>query len=128
MKININNADKLTTAINAAEGAKVSARTISAVDIQTVTREIERNLSTRLLKKDWQGLVFRCDPHAQSFPGAYRGLPESTHFALERGASAWFVTSIGRSPTLGPTDRIIPVNIQEKAEQLIKFTIEKAFI
>lgn len=98
MKINVNNTAKL-----AAELADVqkreSARTIELGDITAEVARIEADLAKLLNKKDWVGVVVSIDLHAQAFPGAYKGAPESTHFTLERGASAWFVTSLSRRYT-----------------------------
>ena len=120
MKINIAATDKLTAAIAAVEGPRVSARTIDAEDIQyAVSSTIEKLLAKLLSKKDWRGLKFAVDLHAQIFPAAYRGSPESTQFIVERGANAWFVTSICRGSTNGPQGKIIPLNLSDKATELV---------
>ena len=98
MKINIKNTEKLAEAIASAE-VRCSARTISAKDIQKEAAHIETKLSKILAKKDWPGIKFTIDLNAQSFPGKYRGIPESTKFTLERFSSGWFVTAIYRGRT-----------------------------
>ena len=120
---NVNNIDKINAAIAAAEG-KASVRRLTADLVHTYVQHIEKMLSTRLLKKDWAGLEFSVDPHAQSFPGAYKGTPESTQFTLMRTASGWFVTNIRRRECQGPTSRIYCRNMPEKAEALVKFAKE----
>lgn len=122
-RINVEANDKLIAAIDAAEG-KAKVRCICAGDVQRMVREIEEALHTRLYKKDWAGLRFSCDCNAQSFPGAYRGRPESTHFELERTASGWFVTRIMRNDCRSPKNRIICHNMKDKAEALIGFASE----
>lgn len=122
-RINANNIDKLNAAIEAAEG-RATARCITAVDVQRMVREIEETLSARLYKKDWAGLEFSVDHHAQSFPGAYKGTPESTRFDLERTASGWFVTRVWRDRCEGPKSRIVCRNLQDKAEALVQFASE----
>ena len=124
IRINVEAYDKLDAAIKAAEGKHVTVRRICAGDVQRMVREIEETLHTRLYKKDWAGLRFSCDDNAQSFPGAYKGRPESTHFELERTASGWFVTRIMRNDCRSPKNRIICHNMKDKAEALVSFAIE----
>lgn len=98
MKINVTATEKLSAAIKTAQG-RASARTIDAEEIKSEVKRIEIALSRILNKKDWVGAVFNIDINAQSFPGAYNGTPESTHFTLERFASGWFVTDVSRKYT-----------------------------
>ena len=121
MKINTNNTDKLNKAIDKAQGPRISARTITADDIRSMVERIEKRLATMLLKRDWKGLKFNCDPNAQSFPGAYKGVPSSTQFTLERGASGWFVIDIDRYRCRGPQSYCEPTNIKTKANELVEF-------
>jgi len=121
MKIAISNTEKLNAALEKIQGPRVSARTISADDIEEMVERIEKRLSTMLHKKDWQGLEFNCDPNAQSFPGAYKGMPESTQFTLERGQSDWFVIDIGRYITRGPSNLVVPLKMDRKALRLVEF-------
>ena len=123
IRINANNIDKINAAIAAAEG-RAKARCITADDIHRMINEIEASLIKRMYKKDWAGLEFSIDPHAQSFPGAYKGTPESTQFTMLRTASGWFVTNIRRRECQGPTSRIYCRNMPEKAEALVKFAKE----
>ena len=123
IRINVNNIDKINAAIATAEG-RAKARCITADDIHRMINEIEASLIKRMYKKDWAGLEFSVDPHAQSFPGAYKGTPESTQFTLMRTASGWFVTNILRRECQGPTSRIYCRNMPEKAEALVKFAKE----
>ena len=123
IRINVNNTDKISAAIAAAEG-KATARCITADDIHSMINEIEESLTKRLYKKDWAGLRFSCDDNAQSFPGAYKGRPESTHFELERTASGWFVTRIMRNDCRSPKSRIICHNMEDKSEALVTFAKE----
>ena len=105
MKINVTATEKLVAAISAVEGSRVSARTITAEDIQTEVSRIERKLETLMAKKDWAGVVVSCDINAQTFPASYNGRPESTKFTVERFASGWFVTEIKRGYCNGPAGR-----------------------
>ena len=123
IRINVNNIAKLNAAIDAAEG-RAKVRCITADDIHSMINEIEASLSNRMYKKDWAGLEFSADPHAQSFPSAYKGTPESTQFTMLRTASGWFVTNIRRRECQGPTSRIYCRNMADKAEALVKFAKE----
>ena len=123
IRINVNNIGKLNEAIAVAEG-RAKARCITADDIHSMINKIEATLIKPMYKKDWAGLEFSVDPHAQSFPGAYKGTPESTQFTMLRTASGWFVTSIRRYTCQGPTSRIYCRNMPEKAEALVKFAKE----
>ena len=123
IRINVNNTDKINAAIAAAEG-RAKARCITADDIHSMINEIETSLIKRMYKKDWAGLEFSIDPHAQSFPGAYKGTPESTQFTMLRTASGWFVTNIRRRTCQGPKSRIICRNMADKADALVKFAKE----
>jgi len=120
MKINTNNATKIGAEIDRAEG-RATKRTITHEMIIDETKSIEKRLSTLLPKKDWKGLSFDCDPHAQSFPSAYKYTPESTSVTLERGASGWFVTSISRTVCSSPSNMIKPQNLTERQEQIMAF-------
>lgn len=123
IRINVNNIEKINAAIATAEG-RATARCITADDIHIMIDEIESTLIKRMYKKDWAGLEFSVDPNAQSFPGAYRGTPESTQFTVMRKASGWFVTDISRMTCKGPTSRICCRNMAYKAEELVKFAKE----
>lgn len=121
MKININNTEKLSAAIEAAEGTRVNARTITAEDVIRSVEKIEKRLRYLLPKKGWKGLKFNVDPHAQQFPAAYKGTPQSTQFRVERGATGWFVTAIWRWQCNGSTGMICPLNMEDKAEEIAAF-------
>ncbi len=125
MKINVNNTDKLQAAINDVQTPRITARRISVTDIiYAIEHEIEPKLSKMLYKKDWQGLTFAVDPHAQIFPACYRGIPGSTRFTVQRGSNAWFLTSIGRSVTSGPDGRIVPLNLETKSSEIMGYVIQ----
>jgi hypothetical protein len=120
MKLNVTNIEKLDAAITEAEG-RASVRCINSADVAEYIARIEKTLSGILNKTDWAGLKFDCDPHGRSFPGSYKGIPESTKFTIERGSSAWFVTKIWRGQCGGPTQQVNPTNISSKAEQIAHF-------
>ena len=97
IKITAANAEKISEAVAAIEGNRVSIRTLHWHSIASAVEDIEKDLSRRLYKKDWIGLTISADTHAQKFPNSYKGTPESTHFTIERRASGWFLTDVCRS-------------------------------
>ena len=109
------NAEKLNTAIAAAEG-RATARTISAENIFDALEVIEGKLS--IPKTHMIGITVDVDIHAQHFPSAYRYRPESTHFTAERTSSGWKVTSIYRGTTNSPSNRYY-VKLTDKAKKSI---------
>lgn len=119
MKINVTHTDKLTAAISNAQGPRVTARIITADDVQNAVERIQDRLDTLMARKYQSGITATVDVNAQSFPGAYRGTPESTHFRVVRTASGWFVTGIYRANCLGPTSRV-QINLSDHAEAMIR--------
>ena len=119
-KINVKNSEILDAEILKVEKGSKS-RQITSDDVAGAVAIIERRLAGILPKSAWQGLRFECDPNGQSFPGAYKGVPFSTQFILERGSSAWFVTRIWRGACCGPTQHIQPVNLVEKRDAILNF-------
>lgn len=77
--------------------SKVKVRTINGVAVIDTIDEIEKRLSSILHKKDWDGLSFTVDENAQSFPAAYKYMPESTIYKIERRKSGWFLVWVMRS-------------------------------
>jgi hypothetical protein len=126
MKINIANTEKLTSAINNSVEERARVRTLEVDELRSEVEDIEKKLSTLLPKKEWKGLRFEIDVNAQQFPSSYNGSPESTQAIIERGASAWFVTLIWRTYCKGPTQRVIPANLRDKAEEIAEFVSKPA--
>lgn len=94
MKININDKEKVDIAL-----AKVNARVRNATHytVETMVDRIERDLERKgLLKKYWTGLTFLCNPNAERFPNAYKGVPMATYFTVERYPSGWFLVGVER--------------------------------
>lgn len=120
MRMNIKNTEKISSAIIEVE-RRATIRRITISDIEDALKEIEKRLSCLLRKKDWVGLAFHCDINAQSFPAAYKYIPDSTQFKIERGATGWFITGLYRASCGGPSQRITPLNISEKSEQIANF-------
>ncbi len=121
IRVTKKNADKITQAIDKAQSA-ARVRTICRADVFDAVEEIEKKLSKLLYKKDWLGLEILVDTHAQSFPGAYRGTPESTFFVLIRRPSGWFMDRIRRSIC---SPGVYAVYFQDKSRELAEFATDK---
>jgi|SRR5690554_1271356 len=97
-KINIQNTDKIQAVLDEVQG-RCSVRIIEVKDIRREIDLFEKWLSARMKKADWKGVKFSVDVNGQTFPGSYKGNPESTHFSVEFCSSGWFVTAIYRDST-----------------------------
>lgn len=117
MKLNITNTEQLSAAIDSIQKHS-KVRTISASDVQGAVKQIEEKLSVLLPKKDWCGISVRVDMNAQTFPGSYRGIPESTVFTVERFPSGWFITSLLRDHCTNARFRVS--GLHKKAEQIAR--------
>jgi hypothetical protein len=58
---------------------------------------VEKRLN--ITKKAMNGVTVCIDIHAQNFPNAYRGTPESTYFTAEYRNGSWRITEISRRIT-----------------------------
>ena len=76
---------------------RTTARNISLQTILNDIEVIERKL--RISKKNMVGIIVGVDHNAQDFPRAYKYVPESTQYALERKTSTWNITNICRDKT-----------------------------
>ena len=102
--------EKLVQVIAEAEGNRVSVRKIDVKDI--IDDLIEINEYFGITKKSMKGTTVLVDHNAQTFPTAYKGTPESTHFRAEFTTN-WFVTSIRR-------ERCIPKKFHIKLSETAK--------
>ena len=89
----------ISDAIKEAEG-RATVRTIDADDILHRLAQIEDTL--HISKKAMQGVVVSVDLHAQSFPNAYKYLPQSTQFVAEYVAGHWSLLHVFRGRCGGP--------------------------
>lgn len=92
MKINIENRDKLETALKEAQG-KATTRTIDVDRIFSVLKHVEERLGIGKTALKGTKVHFT---GAEKFAKAYRYIPESTHFEAVHSGKTWFVTSITR--------------------------------
>lgn len=91
------NRAKIEAAIAEAEG-KARVRTVTYRDIEQDVVTIDK-MFIGLAKKDKEGLQVICDPNAQSFPNAYKGIPMSTTYLLTYHNGSWRISEIGREKT-----------------------------
>lgn len=88
---------QLETILNQVQ-AKVRERKTTYTDIQRAVTAIETRLDNlKVLKKDRIGMKFQINPNAQTFPNAYKGIPEATNVSLELTSTGWKVYSIERT-------------------------------
>lgn len=95
---------------------RCTARTIKASDILSALDKVERRWD--IPKKYMAGCVVDVDLHAQTFPSAYHGIPESTQFTAEYKAGSWRITDIRRGQVRGST-RAILATLTDEAKQAI---------
>ena len=91
--------EKLDKAIKEAEG-RATARTIKPGAIVDVLKYVEVRLGVS--KKALEGTTVVADYNAQTFPAAYKGVPESTIFSAIFLRGTWRVTDISRGKTHSP--------------------------
>lgn len=119
MKINVSNSAKIQSAIDAVQ-VNCRARTINATDVQAYAERLQTWLDGILHRKDQVGLTFYVDAHAQSFPGAYKGIPQSTKFTLTRTSTGFFLINAYRTTCGGPS-QVVNVDLSDRAEELARF-------
>lgn len=89
MRILMTNENKVTEAINAAEG-RATSRTITYADIMDVLNRI------RVPKSKLDGTSVHWDG-GQKFPSAYKYTPESTHWCADNIKGKWYLTDVYRA-------------------------------
>ena len=97
---------------------RCTARTISEDDIVRTLIEIEDDL--KISKKAMDEIVAEVDINAQSFPSAYKYIPESTHFLARYKSGSWRLTRLGRNTTKSPKSAIRLLLTDAAKEALIK--------
>ena len=117
IKINKGNTGKIEDAIKAAEG-RATARTINAGWIMNSVERVEDALN--IPKTHMKGIRVDVDPHAQSFPRAYKYTPESTQFTAIHNGKEWELTDISRRPCRGCTQEFSITLTDEAKEAIIK--------
>lgn len=85
--------------IKAHDGA-AKVRTLSASDMCKALESVTQTWD--ISKAKMRGCSVSIDTHAQTFPRAYRFIPESTIFSAVFTASGWAITDICRGPCRSP--------------------------
>ncbi len=75
-------------ALDAAQG-RARERTSTGASLSQYVEGVMKTVNAQLFVKDQTGIVWTIDPHAQHFPSAYRGKPESTQILLRRSRKGW---------------------------------------
>lgn len=110
------NFPRINAEIEAVE-KRCTVRTIdNAETIAKALARIEDRLN--IPKKYMKGIKADIDLHAQTFPNAYKGRPESTHFTATYTGTAWKLESVERWYTRGPSQRY-RVELTEEAKKAI---------
>lgn len=91
------NRAKIEAAIAEAE-KKTRVRAVTYRDIEQDIVTIDK-MFVGISKKDKDGLQVACDPNAQNFPNAYKGIPMSTTYLLTYHNGSWRLSEIGRERT-----------------------------
>lgn len=122
MKINLNKHDSIQAELDRVQKLAM-VRTINLTELLAAVERIEVKLSHILHKKDWKGARVTVDLNAQSFPNAYKGIPESTVFQIEKFASGWYLIAMRRERT---RSRNFYLNLmQEQKDAIAAFVIDK---
>ncbi len=91
--------DMLQDAINAAQD-RVRVRTICAEDIIDKCESVQKKLD--IPQTALEGVQITVDRHAQKFPAAYNGRPESTIFRAVYAGRKWRLLDVYRDNTRRP--------------------------
>lgn len=84
----------------AAELREIIARaegraTVRRLDVDDIMAALD-SVPLCVRKKHLPGCEVHCDPHAQTFPRAYKHTPDSTHFSAICRPSGWYLTRVCR--------------------------------
>lgn len=69
-------------------------RTVTVKDVYEAAEHVEKKLG--IPKKTLEGVQVHVDLSAQTFPSAYRGIPESTQFDMVFSKRFWRVVKVSR--------------------------------
>ena len=100
---------------------RARARLISAEEIPMALLGLERTLG--ITKKALHGVSVTMDLNAQQFPGAYKGIPESTIVSAVYKSGSWRITDIRRDRTRAPSNAVTVEHTEESRKALLyRFT------
>lgn len=110
----------LRSTIEAVQG-RARVRLVSAEEIALALLRLERTLG--ITKKAMHGVSVTMDLNAQQFPGAYKGIPESTIFSAVYKSGSWRITDIRRDRTRAPSNAVTVEHTEESRKALLyRFT------
>ncbi len=115
IKIIPDNFERLRTEIDAVQ-SRARVRRLTPEGIARACNIAFQRLG--ISKKACEGVQIDVDEHAQTFPGAYRGLPESTHFRAIYKRGAWYLTDVRRAPVRCTTAAVV-ITLTDAAKQAI---------
>ena len=112
------NRARIEAALEAVQG-KSRTRTVTFDDIAKELKDVEDWFS--IPKTALKGVKVSIDKHAQNFPNAYRGRPESTQVEAIYTGTAWKITDIRRGYTRAKGHVVESLELPEKAiEEVLK--------
>lgn len=97
---------------------KSRVRMISLNTIKYNLERVEKQLN--IPKKYMEGVIVTCDDHAQDFPSAYKGIPESTYFKAIYSKGKWRILDIYRNTTTRSSARFSVQLPQETQDAILK--------
>lgn len=110
----------LRLALESVQG-RARVRTVNAEEIALALLRLERALG--ITKKAMQGVSVTMDLNAQQFPGAYKGIPESTIVDAVYKSGSWRITDLRRDRTRAPGSAITVKHTEESRKALLyRFT------
>ncbi len=110
------NRARIEAALEAVQG-KSRTRTITYDIIANRLQAVEKVYS--IPKTALKGVKVSLDPHAQNFPNAYRGRPESTQVEAIYTGTAWKITDIYRGYTRRAGHAAETLEMPEKAAEAV---------
>lgn len=119
MKIKVceKNREKIAAAIDKVQ-SKARARTIDVDDIFWYCERIEKTYGF-IPKSHRSDSVFSIDKHAQSFPNAYHGRPESTQFDLLYRNGNYYLMTVGRVFTRSSDNLEVAAVLSQEAKDAL---------
>lgn len=100
---------------------RARVRCLDAVEIIEALIDVEKKLD--IPKKAMDGIVVDVDVNAQAFPGAYKGIPESTQFRATYKKDHWQLVSVYRDECRRPSARFVIAHTEASKQALIdRFT------
>ena len=120
MKINVKNTEKVNATLEAVQ-SRAKVRLSSARDVSATIEQIEARLKTlKVPKKAWLGIRV-VDQRLERFAGAYKWLPEATHFTVQRFKTGWFLVKARRNYCEGSPEESLRFLNELSYQQLYKF-------